>query len=84
MKKIQRGLAVTMAAAFLLSTTMATTAMATANQDLGTQTAKTDKAVKVKDKDNAKNNDNGNAMRKTKNNDKAKDKEASKIAKHIF
>lgn len=84
MKKIQRGLAVTMAAAFLLSTTMATTAMATANQDLGTQTAKTDKAVKVKDKDNAKNNDNGNAMRKTKSNDKAKDKEASKIAKHIF
>jgi len=59
MKRIQRGLVVTMAVAFLMSTTMVTTVMATGNQNLGIQIAKVDKTT-GNDKVDSKNNGRGN------------------------
>jgi len=88
MKRIQRGLVITMAAAFLMTSTMVTTVMANGNQGSGILTAKADK---VKDKDDAKNNDKVDSKENGKENDKedskanvkGKDK-AWKIAKDIL
>jgi len=49
MKRIQKGLVITMAVAFLMSTAMVTTVIATGNQDLGVLTAKAIENVKGND-----------------------------------